>query len=97
VSRTKVRPARLAALVAAFSVAVVGAGRAAGSDADSEPLRPSLASHLVRPGDTIWEIARSRVGTSGDPRPLVEAIREVNGLPDATVDVGQLLLIPPAP
>jgi hypothetical protein len=51
----------------------------------------------VERGDTIWEIARAEVGSAGDPRPLVQAIREANGLGNGSVHPGELLLIPAVP
>ena len=49
---------------------------------------PRPASHVVRPGDTLWALARTH-GTT------VEAIAAANGIVDAShIWVGQLLLIP---
>jgi Tfp pilus assembly protein FimV len=72
------------------------AGRAAGGEAGSVTAQ-APATHLVRPGDTLWEIARARVGSAGDPRPLVQALREANGLGNDQVQVGEMLLVPAAP
>lgn len=50
--------------------------------------------HVVRPGDTLWEIARGMVGPEGDPRPLVHDIREANGMATSDLEAGSRLLIP---
>jgi len=44
-------------------------------------------THIVRSGDTLWNIARS-YGVSE------ERIRELNDMPDSVVRIGQTLLIP---
>ena len=94
-SRTRVRVSRIGALgVAVLSVALV-AGRAAGSE--TAPAEASGARRLVRTGDTLWEIARWRVGPEGDPRPLVEAIRDANHLGTGPLAAGRLIIVPPPP
>ena len=95
-TRTGVRTGRVVALGAAVVSLVLLAGRAAGTDVPTAR-GPAAARQVVRPGDTIWEIARARVGESGDPRPLVEAIRAANGLRTSSLQAGQVLIVPPAP
>jgi LysM repeat protein len=82
-------------LAAAVLSLALAAGTAAGSEAQGSARPPAGVSRLVRPGDTLWEIARSRVGPEGDPRPLVEAIRRINQLGTGSVQAGQVLLVPP--
>lgn len=61
----------------------------------SEPTPwPSAARHVVREGETLWGIARGVVGPEGDPRPVVEAIRESNGLGASSVLIGQTIVLP---
>ncbi len=68
------------------------AGRAVGG---SEPTRsPPGGRHIVREGETLWGIARGLVGPEGDPRPVVEAIRESNGLGASSVLTGQTIVLP---
>lgn len=50
---------------------------------------PSYTEYTVRPGDSLWLIAR-RYGTT------VEAIKSLNGLTGDALDVGQVLRIPAA-
>jgi LysM repeat protein len=72
-------------LVVAF---LVGALLAAGPS-DGARL---ASSHEVRPGETLWSIASSTYG--GDPRPHVDAIIHRNSLVDATIQPGEVLVLP---
>jgi hypothetical protein len=79
-----------------LTVIVVGsmvlAGRAAGG---SEPLPHAAGGrYVVRSGDTLWGIARSLAGPEQDPRPVIEAIRDVNRLGTAALEVGRALVLP---
>jgi Tfp pilus assembly protein FimV len=56
--------------------------------------RGGRTQHLVRPGETLWEIARGLVGPEGDPRPVIEAIRDANGLEAAPLLAGDTLVLP---
>jgi LysM repeat protein len=49
-------------------------------------------SHQVRPGETLWSIASTTYG--GDPRPHIEAIIDRNSLVDATIQPGEVLVLP---
>jgi nucleoid-associated protein YgaU len=49
---------------------------------------------VVRPGDTLWSIAR-RI-QDGDPRPLVDAIQAANRADPGALVPGEVLLIPAA-
>jgi nucleoid-associated protein YgaU len=61
---------------------VLATGRVAlGGGGGTDPVhRPAVTRHLVKQGETLWEIARATVGPAGDPRPVVERIREANAL-----------------
>ncbi|MGH2654229.1 MAG: LysM peptidoglycan-binding domain-containing protein [Actinomycetota bacterium] len=106
-TRTQVRAGRIAALAAAVALAVALAGRAAGgpsAEAGTEASSREVAvtenapggRYVVRPGDTLWEIARALVGPEGDPRPVVEDLRDANGLGTAILQPGTSLVLPPA-
>jgi nucleoid-associated protein YgaU len=98
VARTRVRPLGALALAAAAAAAVLAAGRAAGSAEQIPQGRAErYVRHVIRPGDTLWELARLRVGAEGDPRPLIEALRRLNGLGTHSLQPGATILIPPAP
>jgi LysM repeat protein len=82
------------ALAGSVLAVTVFAGRAAGTSA----VGPAPgASVVVRAGDTVWAIARERVGPEGDPRPLVQAIRNANGLGAGPLLAGQRIVLPPTP
>ncbi len=69
------------------------AGRAFGGASglgESNP-RPRV---LVESGQTLWSIARARVGPEGDPRPLIQDIRELNDMATSELQVGQRLILP---
>lgn len=67
------------------------AGRAVGGS-QAEPVR----RHVVAEGETLWEIARDLVGPEGDPRPVIEAIRDANGMGKTLLVEGQTLVLPAA-
>jgi nucleoid-associated protein YgaU len=48
--------------------------------------------YVVRPGDTLWSIARGV--QDGDPRPLVDAIQAANRADPGALVPGQVLIIP---
>ena len=50
------------------------------------------SSHQVRAGETLWSIASTTYG--GDPRPHIEAIIVRNSLVDATIQPGEVLVLP---
>lgn len=70
------------------------AGRALGGSSrpDEAPTRPHV---LIAPGETLWSIARARLGDEADPRPYIQDTRELNALQTSELEVGQRLLLPP--
>jgi nucleoid-associated protein YgaU len=50
--------------------------------------------HVVRPGDTLWDLA-SRFGRSRDPRRYVFELQKLNGLKTSSIMPGQELVLPP--
>ena len=57
-----------------------------------EPSRPvSVTVHIVQPGETLWDVARS-LHPGGDVRALVDQLAAANG--GATLSVGQRLVLP---
>jgi nucleoid-associated protein YgaU len=86
--------ALVGSLVAATGGAALGRSRVAeGARASAAPA--SEARRVVRQGDTLWEIARAVVGPEGDPRPVVQWIREANGLaPSHGLLPGTSLVVP---
>ena len=61
--------------------------------AGSQPERQAKAVYVVRPGDTVWEIAGRLAGPTGDPRPIVDSLIADNNLRGATISVGDRLVI----
>jgi hypothetical protein len=51
------------------------------------------ATAVVRPGDTLWSIAR-RYAPARDPFETIDEIRRLNGISDYTVHPGQRLTLP---
>jgi LysM repeat protein len=92
--RTRVRRRRLVAIAAAIGLTGVLSGPVAnavgvGVSGSDGPGR----SYVVRPGDTLWSIARSS-SPSADPRVVVSAIRAANDVDPAALVPGQQLSIP---
>jgi nucleoid-associated protein YgaU len=101
VGRTQVRWARAllaAALVGSLVAATGGAALGRGREADGATAGRTGGAEarlVVRPGDTLWEIARALVGPEGDPRPVVQRIREANRLtPSQALLPGTSLVVP---
>jgi LysM repeat protein len=91
-SRTHVRrgPLAIGLLLLAIGLAwVVPSGGAAAGPAHVPSHR-----YVVRPGDTLWSIARGI--QDGDPRALVDAIQSANGADPGALIPGEVLLIPAA-
>ena len=77
-------------LVVALSVRVAAATdvRPATVSAPASITGPAPTTYTVRPGDTLWSIAR-RLQPEGDVRPLVDQLAERNG--GAALQIGQRL------
>jgi LysM repeat protein len=94
--RTRVRRRRLVALTLVIGVVGILSGPVAnavgvGGGADARSAR----TYVVRPGDTLWSIAR-RSSPSVDPRLVVGAITSANGVDPGALVPGQELSIPAA-
>lgn len=101
-TRTPVRRRRRLT-IAALGVAMVvilsspvadALGRHTGPSARS-PQRRSDQVYVVRSGDTLWSIAE-HAAPGADPRPLVDAIAERNGIDPGALVPGQSLVVPSA-
>ncbi|HEX7105567.1 MAG TPA: LysM peptidoglycan-binding domain-containing protein [Acidothermaceae bacterium] len=83
----------LASLLSALVLALA-MGPASGRSAAAPPAAGAAGSTVVvQPGDTLWAIA-SRVAPKADPRVVVQQIIDRNGLASASVQAGQLLVLP---
>ncbi|GAA1353546.1 LysM peptidoglycan-binding domain-containing protein [Falsarthrobacter nasiphocae] len=54
---------------------------------------PSVAVVTVEPGESMWEVAQ-RTNPGTDPREVVAAIVEANGLASSALEPGQELSVP---
>lgn len=50
--------------------------------------------YRVRPGDTLWEIARTHGPADSDPRAVIATIERINRLDGTFLQAGQVLEIP---
>jgi LysM repeat protein len=62
--------------------------------ADGGELIPDGTVYVVRPGDTLWDIADRLTGEAGDPRVAVDMLAEANGLDDGVIQPGDRLGVP---
>jgi Tfp pilus assembly protein FimV len=92
--RTRVRRRRLLALTIALGAVAVLSGPVANAvGVGEDPGVGSARTYVVRPGDTLWSIAR-RSSPSMDPRVVVGAITAANHVDPAALVPGQQLTIP---
>jgi predicted Zn-dependent protease len=90
--RTHVRRRRTALCAAALMLVTVLLGPVGHVfQADAAPRHARTVT--VRPGDTLWSIAR-RTEPASDPRAVVGAIAVANGLRAGQLVPGQPLLVP---
>jgi hypothetical protein len=91
-ARTRVRRRRTALGAAALVLVTVLLGPVGHAfQADAAPRHPRTV--VVRPGDTLWSIAR-RTAPASDPRAVVQAITAANGMGAGRLVPGQPLLVP---
>lgn len=93
--RRAVAAAAVAAVVAALSLAVQSLPGGLRGRSLTGPVRPTAAGpvHVVRPGDTFWDIARM-LRPGEDPRPLVTRLVAAHGGP--VLLVGERISLPRA-
>jgi nucleoid-associated protein YgaU len=92
--RTYVRRRWTAGTVVVVAAVVLSAPVAGALARHREP-PPPARTYVVRAGDTLWSIAE-RLGGGGDPRPLIDAIADRNGIDPGSIVPGQTILIPTA-
>jgi len=81
------------AFVTLFWLSAAAGAQAAGHGQQPVAARRGLSQVVVRPGQTLWSIAR-RAEPSADPRIVVQQIIEVNALSGAVIQPGELLWVP---
>lgn len=79
----------------ATAVGAVGVMADAGDRSEVSPAGWAVV-YTVRPGDTVWTIARRAVGAEGDPRPVAHELVERNGIVDGVIRPGQTIVVPGA-
>lgn len=83
----------LSRVLVTLSTIVVGLVLLLPSTGNAVDEQPTTATHVVQPGDTLWEIAAG-VTSAGDVREVVARIKEANGLRSSVIVPGQELLVP---
>jgi nucleoid-associated protein YgaU len=91
--RTYVRRRRVVAL--AVLVVVMSLPAAAAAMRPGGGQEPATTTYVVRPGDTLWEIAE-RVGGRRDPREVVTSIARASRVEPGSLEPGQVLIVPVA-
>ncbi|MET0423274.1 MAG: LysM peptidoglycan-binding domain-containing protein [Actinoplanes sp.] len=64
------------------------------SRAEGEPAGPP-PTHVVQPGDTLWDIAAQQMPRQDGQR-AVDELRRLNDMPDYAVAPGEILILPRA-
>lgn len=72
-------------------MAVLVAGRAV---ADGPQSAQQVESHVVQPGETMWQIASQIADPGQDVRDVVFELVRMNELPDAGLMAGQVIVVP---
>ena len=91
-SRTRVRRRRTAlSLVAAVLLTVLLGPVGHALQADASVRHPRTV--VVRPGDTLWDIA-ARTSPASDPRAVVDGIAGANEIDAGALVPGQRLVVP---
>lgn len=75
-----------------LAVALLG-GTAATVGAGQRHAAPPIGSHVVKPGETLWGIARSTY-PGHDPRKAVEALSRSNHLGKRAIQPGLEIVLP---
>lgn len=95
--RTRSRRERLSGLeiaLLAVGAALLVAAALAPSLADEQSFVTPTRTVLVAPEDTLWRLAQANPLPGLSTAETVRVIREINGLEDSTLAVGQVLSVP---
>jgi hypothetical protein len=80
----------LATVLAGSAIGFMGALGQFSADASDGP---TTTVAVVQAGESLWTIAQ-RTHPDADPRATIWRIKELNGLSDSVVHVGQALVVP---
>ncbi|MCL6455086.1 MAG: LysM peptidoglycan-binding domain-containing protein [Alicyclobacillus sp.] len=87
-------PRKAVPLILALVLAMMFASAAMSAVRAGEgPSQTSTTTYIVQAGDSLWSIA-SHVAPKEDPRDVVLWIMQHNGLSNATLQPGQVLIVP---
>lgn len=82
-------------VVALLGLAVVLGGLVGGrAVADGPQQATEVTTHAVQSGETLWQIAASVAGPGEDVRDVIVRLQQLNDLADASLQAGQVLLLP---
>ena len=73
-------------------VTAVGIARPKNNGVEAET--GTYIEYYVKPGDTLWDIAKSYSNNNVDLRDFVREIEEKNQLTSAAIYIGDMLLVP---
>lgn len=78
-----------------LALLVVAAGVMGGRAVADGPVQATeVTTYSVMAGETLWQIATGVAAPGDDVRDVVLRLQELNGLPDASLQAGQVLLLP---
>jgi nucleoid-associated protein YgaU len=88
----------LTAVALALALLLVLSVTAMADDAAADPVGADTATtiHVVRSGDTLWDIAVGVAAPGADVRNVVEDIKRASGLQTSLILPGQVLIVPVA-
>jgi len=82
-------------VVALLGLAIVLGGVMGGrAVADPPQQAVEVTTHAVQSGETLWQIAGEVAAPGEDVRDVVQRLQDLNGLADASLQAGQVLLLP---
>ena len=94
-SRAPTRLLVLLTLIAVVAVLLLASAVAAGASAGVGPDDgTATATYTVRPGDTLWDVARSHTAPGHDVRRTVFEIQARSGLAGSLIRPGDVLVVP---
>ena len=88
------RRGRLAVTLGALVLAGAALFSAQDAEAEAPAAAVAVSTHTVAPGDTLWSVARTAALPGEDLRDVVDELIQLNGLAGASLQVGQMLLVP---